>query len=63
MHQLLAQILGVLLTPFGALAGLMWFELLKSYGIDLSIGKYIKTVFIIGFVVLGLTLWTLTIMI
>lgn len=54
---------GVLLTPFGALAGLMWFELLKSYGVDLSIGKYIKTVFIIGFVVLGLTLWTLTIII
>ncbi len=54
---------GVLLTPFGALAGLMWFELLKNYNVDLTIWKYIKTMFFLGTIVLVLTLLALMIMI
>lgn len=51
---------GVLLTPFGALAGLLWFELLKKYDIKLSMLDYIKKLVIIGFVVLAAGLLVLT---
>lgn len=50
---------GVLLTPFGALAGLMWFELLKNYEIELSIWKYIKTMYLVGTIIIILSLLTL----
>lgn len=50
---------GVLLTPFGALAGLMWFEMMKKFNIELSIVNYIKTMFIVGTVVLVLSLLAL----
>ncbi|VEU82271.1 SLC13 family permease [Acholeplasma hippikon] len=63
LERLYASIIGsntgVLLTPFGALAGLMWFELLKKHNIEISMKKYITTLFMVGFVVLGLTLLTL----
>ncbi len=54
---------GVLLTPFGALAGLMWFEMLKKFKVDLDFLKYIKVMLPTGLIVLGLTLLTLSFMI
>ncbi len=54
---------GVLLTPFGALAGLMWFELLKRYGIELTVWKYIKTMFLVGTIIILLTLLALILVI
>lgn len=40
--------LGVLLTPFGALAGLMWYDLVKKQDIEMSLNIYIKKLFILG---------------
>lgn len=54
---------GVLLTPFGALAGLMWFDLLKKYDVEITMKSYISKLVLVGFVVLGLSLLTLTIVI
>lgn len=40
--------LGVLLTPFGALAGLMWYDLVKKQDIEMSLTIYFKKLFIVG---------------
>lgn len=53
--------LGVLLTPLGALAGLMWMNLLKEQNINLSFFGYIKRAFLIGIVCMILTLLALSI--
>ena len=55
--------LGVLLTPFGALAGLMWYDLLKQHEIKISMGKYFKTLFVLGVASLILSLFVLEIII
>ncbi|MBN3490329.1 hypothetical protein JV173_02255 [Acholeplasma equirhinis] len=55
--------LGVLLSPFGALAGLMWYDLLKQHEIKISIGKYIKTLLILGIVSLLMGLFVLSLII
>ncbi|MDY0277058.1 MAG: ArsB/NhaD family transporter [Acholeplasma sp.] len=44
--------LGVLLTPFGALAGLMWLELLKQNDVNVSFFSYIKKMLSIGILAL-----------
>lgn len=54
--------LGVLFTPFGALAGLMWFNLVKRSGIKLTITQYIKTLIIVGIVSLVTCLLVLEIL-
>ena len=40
--------LGVLLTPMGALAGLMWFDLVKKENIKINIKIYFKKLFILA---------------
>ena len=40
--------LGVLLTPMGALAGLMWFDLVKKENIKINIKIYVKKLFILA---------------
>lgn len=50
--------LGVLFTPLGALAGLMWMDILKQNGVSLSFGKYIKNAALIGLITLFCTLFT-----
>lgn len=54
---------GVLLTPFGALAGLMWHQLLRKYDISLSVLKYIQTIAVIGFIILIGSLFVLSLVI
>lgn len=55
--------LGVLLTPLGALAGLMWMNLLEKQDIKLSFFGYIKKCFLIGIVTLIFSLGALLIII
>lgn len=54
--------LGVLFTPFGALAGLMWFDLIKANDIEITILGYIKKLFILGVASLVVTLFVLDFM-
>lgn len=67
MQKIYASIIGsntgVLLTPFGALAGLMWYDLLKQHGVDVSMKKYISTMIFVGLVVLTMSLIALSIVI
>jgi arsenical pump membrane protein len=49
--------IGSLLTPIGALAGIMWIRILKYNGVDYSFSKFMKNgVIITLFVVLGLSI-------
>lgn len=50
---------GVLLTPFGALAGLMWFEMLKKFKVEINYAKYFKIMLPSGLIILVLTLLSL----
>lgn len=51
--------LGVLLSPVGALAGLMWTRILHTKNINLTFFGYIKEIILVGLVTLSLTLLTL----
>jgi arsenical pump membrane protein len=46
--------LGALLTPIGALAGIMWMSILKHKGVHFSFGEFMKYGAIItGFMLIG----------
>ena len=46
--------LGALLTPIGALAGIMWMSILKHKGVHFSFGEFMKYgAFITGFMLIG----------
>lgn len=51
--------LGAMLTPVGALAGLMWMNILKSKQVDLSYGRFVLYGITIGPILLMMALWTL----
>lgn len=55
--------LGVLLTPLGALAGLMWMNILKHSDVKLNFFSYIKHIFIVGIVTMIVSLGLLELMI
>ena len=55
--------LGVLLTPLGALAGLMWMNILKHSDVKLNFSSYIKHIFIVGIVTMIVSLGLLELMI
>ena len=40
--------IGAFITPVGALAGIMWFNLLKQHGVKLSVGRFVVYGVIIG---------------
>ncbi len=48
--------LGVLITPLGALAGLMWMNILKHGDVKLTFFSYVKDIFIVGLVTLVVAL-------
>lgn len=48
--------LGVLLTPLGALAGLMWMNILKNSDVELSFLKYIANIFLVGILTMVVSL-------
>lgn len=48
--------LGVLITPLGALAGLMWMNILKHGDVKLTFFSYIKDIFLVGLVTLLVSL-------
>ena len=54
--------IAVLLTPIGALAGLMWINLLHKHDLKLTFFGYIKKVLLIGVVTLTLSLLALMLM-
>jgi arsenical pump membrane protein len=51
--------LGAILTPVGALAGLMWMSILKAKQVALSFGRFVLYGIVIGPVLLMIALWTL----
>jgi len=51
--------LGAILTPVGALAGLMWMSILKSKQVALSFGRFVLYGVVIGPALLMIALWTL----
>lgn len=55
--------LGVLLTPLGALAGLMWMNILKHGDVKLNFFTYIKHIFIVGIITMIVSLGLLELMI
>lgn len=55
--------LGVLLTPIGALAGLMWMSILNHSEVKLSFFSYIKNIFIVGIITMVVSLGLLHLMI
>ena len=52
MEEIFATIvgsnIGAFLTPVGALAGIMWFNLLKQHGVKLSVRRFVLYGFLIG---------------
>ncbi len=40
--------IGAFITPVGALAGIMWFNLLKQHGVKLSVGRFVLYGLLIG---------------
>lgn len=48
--------LGVLLTPLGALAGLMWMNILKNSHVELNFFSYIKHIFLVGILTMVVSL-------
>jgi len=55
--------LGVLFTPLGALAGLMWMNMLKGSKIKLHFFAYVKYIFLVGIVTMLVSLSILQLMI
>ncbi|MGI6359512.1 MAG: ArsB/NhaD family transporter [Acholeplasmatales bacterium] len=55
--------LGVLLTPLGALAGLMWMSILRHGDVKLNFFTYIKNIFIVGLVTMIVSLGLLQLVI
>ena len=51
--------IGAILTPVGALAGLMWMSILKSKQVTLSFGQFVLYGITIGPLLLMIALWTL----
>jgi arsenical pump membrane protein len=54
--------LGVLLTPLGALAGLMWMNILKNAEVELNFFSYIKHIFLVGIITMVVLLGLLHLM-
>lgn len=57
--SIIASNIAAFITPIGALAGIMWMSLLKTYNIDFSFKKFMKYGLIIGIPTLMLSLTTL----
>jgi len=55
--------IGAYFTPLGALAGIMWLDLLNRNGVKLSFGKFIKYLMPISVIVLVISLFILSIVI
>ena len=53
--------IGALLTPVGALAGIMWLRILKINNVDYSFSKFTKTGFIITLVLISVSIISLLI--
>lgn len=51
--------LGAILTPVGALAGLMWMSILKAKQVELSFGRFVIFGITLGPILLMMALWTL----
>jgi arsenical pump membrane protein len=46
--SIIASNIAAFITPIGALAGIMWMSLLKTYNIDFSFKKFMKYGLIVG---------------
>ncbi len=57
--SIIASNIAAFITPIGALAGIMWMSLLKTYNIDFSFKKFMKYGLMIGIPTLMLSLTTL----
>lgn len=61
--SIIASNIAAYLTPVGALAGIMWMSLLKTYNVDFSFKKFMKYGVAIGIPTLVVALFTLSIII
>lgn len=59
--SIIASNIAAYLTPVGALAGIMWMSLLKTYDVDFSFKKFMKYGLVIGVPTLAVALFTLII--
>ena len=61
--SVIASNIAAYITPVGALAGIMWMSLLKTYQVDLSFKKFVGYGIIIGIPTLFAALFTLSLII
>ena len=61
--SIIASNIAAFITPVGALAGIMWMSLLKTYDVDFSFKKFVEYGVIVGVPTLLIALLTLTLII